>query len=151
MVAGLIVTGTAPLLEQPLIFLTVTLSIAVPVPPAVHVIFGVFCPVAIVPPVMDHVYIAPAPASGTEAVFPVEVAHTVGGAVIVASGLAFTITTALPEEEPLAKFASAIAVTVYVVFIAGLTVRMAGLVVTPVCVTPSDHVTFQGGAPVNVA
>ena len=33
----------------------------------------------------------------------------------------------------------------------GLTVRVAGLVETPVCVTPSDQVISQGPVPVNAA
>ena len=150
-VAGLIVTEAELLLEQPLLFFTVTLSIVVPDPLAVHVRLRVFWPAVIVPPVIDQVYIAPAPASGMEATLPVEFAQTDSGAVIVASGFAFTITVALPDEVPFAKFISEMAVTVYVVVIVGLTVRVAGLVVTPVCVTPSDHVMFQGDAPVRTA
>lgn len=150
-VAGLIVTDAEELLEQPLLFLTVALSIAALAAPAVHVRLRVPCPAVIVPPVMLHVYIAPAPASGTEAVLPVAFAHTTDGAVIVASGLGLTVIVALPDEEPLAKFASEIAVTEYVVIIVGLTVRVAGFAVTPDCVTPSDHVTFHGDAPVKVA
>jgi hypothetical protein len=33
----------------------------------------------------------------------------------------------------------------------GLTEREAGLEVIPVCVIPSDHVTFQGACPVSAA
>ena len=33
----------------------------------------------------------------------------------------------------------------------GLTERVAGLELTPLCVVPSDHATFHGPVPVNVA
>jgi hypothetical protein len=67
-----------------------------------------------------------------------------------AVGRGLTVTLALPDEVP-AQFASETAVTVYVVVEPGLTLRVAGLEVTPVCVTPSDHVKFQGLVPVSVA
>jgi hypothetical protein len=49
------------------------------------------------------------------------------------------------------QFASEIAVTVYVVVEAGLTVRVAGLLSISVWVNPSDQVTAQGRVPVSAA
>ena len=52
-------------------------------------------PAVIVPLVMPHTYVAPRPAFGTEAVLPVEFAHTgVGAGVIVQSGSGFTVSEA---------------------------------------------------------
>jgi len=45
--------------------------------------------------------VAPAPALGTEAVFPVEPPATVAGAVIVASTFGLTVTVADPVAEPM--------------------------------------------------
>ena len=68
-------------------------------------------------------------------------------------GLGFTVTTALPVRFPAwaVHLESVSAVTVYVVVDDGLTLRVAGLEATPVCVTPSDHVTFHGPRPVSAA
>jgi len=67
-----------------------------------------------------------------------------------AVGRGFTVTRALPEDVP-AQCASETATTVYVVVAAGLTERVAGEAATPLWVTPSDQVTFQGPAPVSAA
>jgi hypothetical protein len=75
----------------------------------------------IVPFVIDQEYVAPDPALGTEAVFPVELAQTAAGAVITAEGAGFTFTTALPVPLP-AHAASETEETVYVVCTDGLTV-----------------------------
>ena len=54
----------------------------------------------IVPLVMPHAYVAPRPASGTEAVLPVEFAQTCAGVgVIVQSGSGFTVTVTLAHVE----------------------------------------------------
>jgi hypothetical protein len=66
----------------------------------------------------------------------------------VAVGFAFTVTTALPLEVPL-QFASVMLVIVYVVVLAGETLRV--IVPLPDCVTPSDQVIEIGAAPVSVA
>ena len=68
----------------------------------------------------------------------------------VAIGRLFTVTGALPLAVP-AQWASETAVIVYLVFTAGLTVRQAGLVVIPLCTTPSLQVIDQGEAPVSAA
>ena len=69
---------------------------------------------------------------------------------IAAEGNGTTVTVALPLEVPL-PYGFVRAVTVYVVVTAGLTLRVTGLVVTPVCTTPSDHVTSHGAIPVSAA
>src|SRR6185369_10709878 len=70
-----------------------------------------------------------------------------------AVGRGFTVITALPVRSPACAvhFESVRAVTVYVVVALGLTLRVAGLAATPLCNTPSDHVTFHGPVPVNTA
>ena len=67
-----------------------------------------------------------------------------------AVGDGLTVTRALPEDVP-AQCVSETVTTVYVVVAAGLTERVAGEAATPLCVTPSDHVTFHGPAPVSAA
>ena len=61
-------------------------------------------PAAIVPPVIDHEYVAPVPALGTEAVLPVEFAHTALGAVIVELGadIGMVVSCEPPLLHPLA-------------------------------------------------
>src|SRR5207248_1994447 len=68
-------------------------------------------------------------------------------------GIGLTVMTALPVRSAgkAVHLLSVNAVTVYVVVTNGLTDRVAGLVGTAVCVTPSDHVTFHGPVPVNAA
>jgi hypothetical protein len=56
-------------------------------------------PEVIVPLVIDQLYEAPAPPSGTEAVLPEEPPHTAVGAVIVAMGKALIEETAEPIAE----------------------------------------------------
>ena len=58
--------------------------------------------------------------------------------------------TALPVPE-FGQFASETNVTEYVVVEEGLTDRVSGLLATPALVTPSDHTTVQGAAPVSTA
>jgi hypothetical protein len=74
---------------------------------------------------------------------------------IAADGRELTVITALPVPAADALLPSVTVVTVYVVTpVPGLTVRSAGLVVTPFCwdgTPPSDHTRFQGGVPVRNA
>ena len=94
----------------------------------------------------DHAQVAPPdPESGVAA--PAQIAAEPDAAAV---GRGLIVTTALPEALP-AQFASETAVTVYVVVAAGLTERVAGEAATPLCVTPSDHVTLQGPVPVSAA
>jgi len=72
--------------EHPPVFVTATPSWTAASLPAVHVISRVPAPAVIVPPMMDHPYEAPAPASATDAVFPALAAHTPLGAVMVHAG-----------------------------------------------------------------
>ena len=94
---------------------------------------------------------------GTDAVLPVEFAQTDDGVVIDEDGNGLTVTAALPDEvPPLHPVESVTAVTVYVLVDAGVTVRVAGLVLTPLCVklvppAPSSHVTVHGCVPVSAA
>jgi hypothetical protein len=64
-------------------------------------------------------------------------------------GTIFSVITALPDEVPVQR-ESATSVTVYVVVLAGLTERVAGLLAF-VWENPSDQVTIQGPTPVNAA
>src|ERR1044072_2443671 len=57
---------------QPLEFVTVTCSVSVPIAPAVKVMLLVPVPPVMVPLVIDQVYVAPAPAWGTDATPPAE-------------------------------------------------------------------------------
>ncbi len=69
----------------------------------------------------------------------------------VTTGRLLTVIVALPEAVPV-QLASDTDVTVYVTPpLEGLTSRLCGLVKTLLSVTPSDHTTVQGAAPVNVA
>jgi hypothetical protein len=76
-------------------------TLAVPLPPVIE------------PFVIDQAYAAPAPAFGTEAMLPAEVAQTVAGVVIVADGIGLITTVvdacALPPHGP-----GLLTVTVYV-------------------------------------
>jgi hypothetical protein len=94
------VTVADPEALQPDGFVTVTASPTTPDAPAVNVIVGPVAPAVMVPFVIVHAYVAPAPALGTDAVLPVETIHTAAGAVIAAEGVGFTVTTALPEAVP---------------------------------------------------
>src|SRR6266446_3795923 len=68
-------------------------------------------------------------------------------------GRGFTVIVALPVLSPFCEvhLESDKAVTVYVVVEEGVTLRVAGLAETPVCVVPSDQVTFHGPVPVRSA
>ena len=93
-----------------------------------------------------HAQVAPPdPESGVAA--PAQIAADPAATAV---GRGFTVTRALPEDVP-AQCVSETATTVYVVVAAGLTERVAGEAATPLCVTPSDQVTFQGPAPVSAA
>jgi len=65
---------------------TVTFNVTVPEAPAWNVMLRVPAPAVIVPFPIVHEYVAPAPASGTEAPWPPELEQAEDGAVIVASG-----------------------------------------------------------------
>jgi hypothetical protein len=69
------------------------------------------------------------------------------------AGIVPTVTAALPVRSPACavQLASVRAVIVYVVVEDGLTLRVAGLVATPLWTTESDQVTFQGPVPVRTA
>src|SRR5512132_3665318 len=71
--------------------LTAALSVSVPGGPAVNVIVRVPAPPVIAPPVIVHEYVAPAPASATEAVLDAPESMD-GGTVIVAFGIGLTVT-----------------------------------------------------------
>lgn len=74
---------------------------------------GVPAPPVMLPLAIDHVYVAPAPAFGTDALLPAVVAQTPAGVVIVADGTALNTTVvdacALPPHGP-----GLLTVTVYV-------------------------------------
>lgn len=104
-----------------------------------NVIWFVPCPPVMAPFPIVHAYVDPAWA-GTLAMWFGEPAPTVAGAVMTGiAGEGLTVTRALPVATP-EPFVSDTAVTVYVVVTAGLTLRVAGLVSRPDCVTESDHV-----------
>jgi hypothetical protein len=90
---GLTATLVEEVVVQPETLVTVTLIVAVPVSSAFHAIVLVSLKPVIMPcPVTDQEYEAPGPASGTEAVWPVDSAQTADGAVIVETGRGFTMT-----------------------------------------------------------
>ena len=62
-----------------------------PLDPAVNVTVEPVWPAVIVPPLIDHEYVAP-DVVATDAVLPVEFAHTDGGAVTVCEGTALMVT-----------------------------------------------------------
>jgi hypothetical protein len=93
-------------------FVTVTPRTQTPAVPAVNVIAGLPGPAVIVPFEIVQRYVAPAPASGTEATRPACPGTAELGAEITAEGaLPATVTVADPEEVP-APFTSETAVTV---------------------------------------
>ena len=70
-----------------------TLIVAVPGLRAFQVMDLVFCPPIMMPwPVTDQIYVAPIPASGTDAVCPVDWVQTCEGVVIVVFADAMTCT-----------------------------------------------------------
>ena len=83
---------------QPAALVTVTSSPTLPLVPAVNVIARVPAPAVIVPFVIDQAYVAPGPASDTEALCPAAPGHTEEGAVIAAdgSGLTLAVVVAAP-------------------------------------------------------
>jgi hypothetical protein len=87
-----IVTFTEPIELQPPCS-TVTFNVTIPEAPAMKVMLRVPTPPVIAPFPIDHEYVAPTPASGTEAPWPPELEQTEDGAVIVESG--DVLTTAL--------------------------------------------------------
>ena len=96
--SGLTVTFVEPFAEHPAAVVTVTVSCTGPVAAASNVIAAVPVPPVIVPFVIPHVYVAPAPADGTLAACPVVLAQTADGAVIVATGTGL-IGTSIEVEE----------------------------------------------------
>jgi hypothetical protein len=133
------------------VFVSITDSVSgMPAVPAVNRIWLVPCPLVIVPFPSVQVYVDPG-LGRTLAVRFGDPAPTVAGAEITGAGRSgSTVTAALPVDEP-GPFASETAATVYVVVVAGLTLRVAGLVRTPVCAMASDHVIDHGGVPVSTA
>lgn len=94
----------------------------------------------------DHEQLVPPdPESGVD-----RPAQIVAELLATAVGRELTVTVALPEDVP-GPFASDTEVTVYVVVKDGLTLRVPGLAVRPLCVTLSDQVIDQGGVPVRAA
>ena len=83
-----------PVATQPFLF-TLTLNTTLPLGAAVKVMLSVPAPPVIVPPVMVHVYEAPA-TMDVEAVLPVELAQTFAGALMTAAGGAVIVTELLP-------------------------------------------------------
>ena len=107
---GALATGMSlPLEDGQSAFETVTPRWSVPTPPAVYVIAFVPAPAVMAPFVIDQEYVAPAPASGTDAVFPVVDAQSADAAEIVEEGTGLTVTVALPDAVP-AQLASVTAV-----------------------------------------
>ena len=92
----LMVTSVFPLHWHPFPSVTMTVTCAGELVPAVHVICLVLFPPVIVPFVTFQLYVAPTPASGTEAVLPVDPAHTAAGAVITQLGSGLCVTSTLP-------------------------------------------------------
>ena len=90
---GFIVTNVLPDdAWQPLLLFTLTDNVTEPDEPAVYVMLFVPEPAVIVPLLIIHAYVAPPPADGIEAIFPVVEAHTDAFVVIVALGKALTVT-----------------------------------------------------------
>ena len=92
---ALMVTLTLLLHWQPFPSVMVTEILAEEPEPAVQMICLVLLPDVIVPPVIAQLYVALPYAVGTDAVLPVDVAHTAEGAVIVQTGSALMVTTLL--------------------------------------------------------
>jgi D-arabinose 5-phosphate isomerase GutQ len=99
--SGSIVRLCEPLDEQPAAVCTVTERPTEPLAPALKVMVAVPVPLVMVPLVIPQEYVAPAPAFGTDAVCPDELAQTDDGAVIVASGSGSIVTLVeLLVEQP---------------------------------------------------
>ena len=82
--------------------------------------------------------------------FPAEAGHTLAGAVMVLDGGVRMLTVTLPEDPPGQVSESEREETVYVVLVAGETVRIAGLEATA-WTMPSDQVRDHGPTPVKAA
>ena len=131
--AGLMPIDALPVALQPAAVVTVMLSATEPLVPAVKVIVRPLFAV-MVPPVICQLYVAPVPASGTLAL-PVAPAQTSVGAVIVAEGFAFAVTTtaslgvlAQPRESVTTTWYEPLVVAVY-----------AADVAPPMLVPPAYH------------
>jgi hypothetical protein len=74
----------------------VTVSVTLPDVPAVNVIDFPFNALVAVPFVTLHRYVAPRPASGTDAVLPTELKHTDDADVMTEDGVGLTVMTADP-------------------------------------------------------
>ena len=92
-------------------WVTVTPSPTGPAGPALNVTERVPVPPVIDPFEIVQAYVAPAPASGTEATSPVVFGQAVAGAVMVAFGEGFTVMAAEPEAVPAHDVASTTPVT----------------------------------------
>src|SRR5215831_11006223 len=90
---------TELLAEHPLAFVTVTESPSGPIDPVENVIERVPAPAVIVPLVIDQAYVAPAPASGTDAGWPLELGQTAPAVVITADGPARTVAVVVAGAE----------------------------------------------------
>ena len=96
---GSIGTLLEPMELQPPLCATVTPSITDPEAPAENVMLRVPAPAVIVPFPIVQVYVAPTPASGTEAPCPLELEQTEEGAVIVELGDALTTAVVIPAGD----------------------------------------------------
>jgi hypothetical protein len=95
---GMVVFCEPPLL-QPALLVTVQFKTTLPLELALNVIEWVPEPAVIVPPLIVQLYVPPEDA-GTEAVFPVELAQTDAGAVIVEPGSGLIVTTSVAVAAP---------------------------------------------------
>jgi len=108
---------------HPLPLVTVTFSVTLPLAPAENVIVRVPAPAVIVPFVIDQEYVAPAPASGTDAVWPVALGQSVVGAVISEEGSGFTVARVVAGAD---VHPATVAVTLYVPEAAGVAEAIEG-------------------------
>jgi hypothetical protein len=118
-----IVTFTEPIELQPPCC-TVTFNVTIPDAPAMKVMLRVPAPPVIAPFPIDQVYVAPTPASGTEAPWPPELEQTEEGAVIVESGdvVTMALVIAAVDTQP-----AIVAVTLYEPDAASVAEAMDGL------------------------
>jgi hypothetical protein len=89
-------TFAVPVAVTPAALVTTQVTTRVPGAPAVKVIALVPAPAVMVPPVIDHAYVAPA-CVGTDALRPVAAVVTAEGTVSVATGAATTSTATAPD------------------------------------------------------
>ena len=118
-----IVTFLEPIEPQPPCC-TVTFNVTIPETPAMKVMLRVPAPPLMAPFPIDHEYVAPTPASGTEAPWPPELEQTEEGAVILESG--DVLTTALVIAAGDTQLAT-VAVTLYEPPAASVAEAMDGL------------------------